>query len=129
MLGWTETKSDHMNLYNKVDIALDTFPYNGTTTTCEALWMGVPVISLAGTSHHSRVGLSLLNSAGLPEMVAESSQEYIDKVLELAADTSRLSELRVSLREHLKASPLTDAKRISESIESAYRDMWKRFCL
>lgn len=128
LLGWTEEKSDHMNLYNKVDIALDTFPYNGTTTTCEALWMGVPVITLAGSFHLSRVGLSLLSSAGLSEMVAKSPQEYIDKVVELASDPNRLANLRASLREQLQASPLTDAERITRSIEAAYRRMWQDYC-
>ncbi len=117
-----------MALYSEVDVALDTFPYHGATTTCEALWMGVPVVTLAGPVHVSRVGVSLLHAAGLAELIAESPQEYVRKAAELAADTGRLAALRGDLRERLRASRLTDAQRITASIEVAYRDMWRRFC-
>ncbi len=119
---------DHLSLYKELDVALDTFPYNGTATTCEALWMGVPVITLAGPLHLSRVGTSLLHSAKLSELIAESPEEYIQKAIELAANEERLIELRKSLRKCMKASPLTDAKRIASSIETEYRQMWQKFC-
>jgi protein O-GlcNAc transferase len=128
MIGWTPNKAEHMTMYNKIDIALDTFPYHGATTTCEALWMGVPVITLAGSIHVSRVGVSLLHAAGLDEMIAESPKEYIRKAVELAADPDRLANLRGSLREQLQASPLIDAERITRSIEAAYRRMWQDYC-
>lgn len=99
---------DHLALYGRVDLALDVFPYNGTTTTCEALWMGVPVVTLAGQTHVSRTGASLLTHAGLPEMVASSSDEYVHLAAGLAADRPRLASLRTSLRERVQASPLRD---------------------
>jgi protein O-GlcNAc transferase len=128
LVGWTPARVDHMALYSEVDVALDTFPYHGATTTCEALWMGVPVVTLAGPVHVSRVGVSLLHAAGLAELIAESPQEYARKAAELVADTGRLAALRGDLRERLRASRLTDAQRITASIEVAYRDMWRRFC-
>src|SRR5206468_1934091 len=75
--GWTSDVSDHLARYNDIDIALDTFPYNGTTTTCEALWMGVPVVTCAGQTHVSRVGASLLNAIGLSDLVAENEQDWL----------------------------------------------------
>jgi predicted SAM-dependent methyltransferase len=116
--------SAHLARYGEVDIALDCFPYNGTTTTCEALWMGVPVITLAGQSHVARVGSSILARAGLADLVAQSPQQYLDKAIALARDSARRSELRKSLRSRLRASPLLDAAAFTRGLESAYRDMW-----
>ncbi len=118
----------HLNAYNHVDIALDTFPYHGTTTTCEALWMGVPVVTLAGSTHMSRVGVSLLNGVGLPELVAQSAQEYASIAIDLAKDLPRLAELRRMLRQRMRASPLMDARRFARDIEAAYRKMWRSWC-
>jgi protein O-GlcNAc transferase len=118
----------HLEVYNQVDIALDSYPYHGTTTTCEALWMGVPVVSLAGTSHVSRVGASLLNAVSLPEMVAQSTQEYVSIATSLAGDLPRLTELRRTLRDRMRASPLMDAPRFARDIEAAYRRMWQIWC-
>jgi protein O-GlcNAc transferase len=128
MIGWTKDRLDHMGLYGEVDIALDTFPYHGVTTTCEALWMGVPVLTLAGRAHVSRVGVSLLSAAGMDEFVCDSPDQYILKAIGMAGDANRLADLRNGLRARLKVSPLTDARRISASIEVAYRGMWRRFC-
>ncbi|MEF8731223.1 MAG: tetratricopeptide repeat protein [Candidatus Accumulibacter meliphilus] len=128
LIGWRPATLDHLSLYGEVDIALDTFPYHGTTTTCEALWMGVPVVSLAGPVHVSRVGVSLLHAVGLAELSAESPQDYVRKAVELATDSGRLTSLRGTLREKVQASPLTDAKRIVSTIEDAYRCMWRQFC-
>lgn len=128
LIGWTPATLDHLNLYGEVDIALDTFPYHGTTTTCEALWMGVPVVTLAGPVHVSRVGVSLLHTAGLVELIAESPQDYVRKAVELATDSDRLTSLRGTLRARVQASPLTDAQRIVSTIEDAYRCMWRQFC-
>jgi predicted O-linked N-acetylglucosamine transferase (SPINDLY family) len=124
--SWTPNKLEHMSLYGEIDVALDTFPYHGATTTCEALWMGVPVVTLAGTAHVSRVGVSLLHTAGITEMITDSAQEYVRRAVELAADADRLAELRAALRERLRCSPLIDADRIARSIETAYRQMWRR---
>ena len=126
--GWEPSYSAHMELYERVDIALDTFPYHGTTTTCDALWMGVPVVSLAGKAHVSRVGVSLLRNLGLTELIATSEAEYIRIAADLAKDPSRLTTLRTTLRERMQQSPLMDAPRFTRNIENAYRLMWRRWC-
>jgi protein O-GlcNAc transferase len=115
----------HLEVYNQLDIALDSFPYHGTTTTCEALWMGVPVVSLAGPSHVSRVGVSLLSAVGLPELIAQSEEEYVAIAVALAADLPRLAELRQALRRRMRSSPLMDEPRFARDIEAAYRRMWQ----
>jgi len=118
----------HLRLYNRIDIGLDTFPYNGTTTTCEAMWMGVPVIALAGESHASRVGVSLLSNVGLSELIAESTEDYIKKAVTLADNLDKLQDLRANLRPLMARSPLMDATGFTRSLEAAYRKMWKRWC-
>ncbi|HEY9613465.1 FkbM family methyltransferase [Allocoleopsis sp.] len=128
LMGWAATQSEHLSLYNQVDIALDTFPYHGTTTTCEALWMGVPMITLAGQTHVSRVGVSLLHSVGLEELIAHSPQEYIQKAVALANNLEELQELRANLRRQMQAAPLTNASLIAQSLEDAYRTMWRCWC-
>jgi len=128
LVGWLESFSQHMDIYNKTDIALDTYPYNGTTTTCEALWMGIPVITLAGKTHHSRVGASLLTSAGIPEFIAETPDDYVNKALTLARDTEKLAGIRTTLRAQLSKSPLTDAGQFTIDLENAYIQMWKSYC-
>jgi len=128
MLGRTPDARDHMKLYGRVDVALDTYPYHGTTTTCEALWMGVPVVTLAGRTHVSRVGVSLLTSAGLPELIAQSPEDYLRIAASLADDLPRLTESRQTLRAKLRASPLMDGARFTSDMESAYRQMWRAWC-
>jgi predicted O-linked N-acetylglucosamine transferase (SPINDLY family) len=128
LIGWIPNRNQHLTLYGEVDIALDTFPYNGTTTTCEAMWMGVPVITLAGQTHVSRVGVSLLSSVGLEELIADSAEDYIQKAIALANNLERLQELRATLRERMQATPLTNAKLITQSLEDAYRTMWQHWC-
>ena len=118
----------HLGLYHRIDVALDTFPYHGTTTTCEALWMGVPVVTLAGQTHASRVGLSLLNNVGLPELVATSEEQYLQLAVSLATDLPRLAALRSTLRERMKNSALMDAPRFARNVEAAYRQMWRSWC-
>jgi protein O-GlcNAc transferase len=120
--------ADHLARYGHVDIALDTYPYHGTTTTCEALWMGVPVVSLAGDGHVSRAGVSLLTNVGLPELVAQSSEEFVRVATELAGDLPRLAELRATLRERMRNSPLMDARRFARDVEEAYRTVWREWC-
>jgi protein O-GlcNAc transferase len=126
--GHTAAFPDHLGAYGRVDVALDTFPYNGMATTCEALWMGVPVVSRSGTTHASRVGLSLLTAAGLGEFVADSQDAYVRKAAGLAGDTTRRSSLRTSLREKLKASPLCDGAALAARLEAQYRTLWKAWC-
>jgi predicted O-linked N-acetylglucosamine transferase (SPINDLY family) len=120
--------SDHQAVYNEVDIALDPFPYNGTTTTYEALWMGVPVIVLAGTMHAGRVGVSILTQVGLTEHIARDPDHYVRIAVELAGNPAHLSELRATLRRRMADSPACDAKAFARDVENAYRLMWKKWC-
>lgn len=117
------TTRGHLTRFSEIDIGLDTFPYNGTTTTCEAMWMGVPVVTLAGQAHRSRVGMSLLTSVGLGDLVAHSPNEYLSLAAALAADRERLKVHRQTLREQMRRSPLMDGRRLAASLENAYRDM------
>jgi predicted O-linked N-acetylglucosamine transferase (SPINDLY family) len=126
--GRTATQAEHLALYAYLDIALDPFPYNGATTTCEALWMGVPVIALAGDRHAGRVGVSILTQAGLTDLIAGSPDDYVRIAVELANNPARLSELRNSLRNRMAASPLCDAKAFTQAMEDAYRAMWREWC-
>jgi protein O-GlcNAc transferase len=116
----------HLAWYHEVDLALDTFPYHGTTTTCEALWMGVPVITQAGKVHCSRVGVSLLHQVGLESLVAQDRGEYIDKAVTLAKDTEQLAGLRRSLRVRMQASSLLDDVGFTCDFETALWMMWQR---
>jgi len=127
LLGWVPS-SDHLAQYHRVDVALDTYPYNGTTTTCEAFWMGVPVVSLAGESHVSRVGASLLCNVGLPELIAQTQEQYVRIAADLANDLPRLAELRRTLRPRMQASPLMDGPRFARDVENACRQMWRDWC-
>jgi predicted O-linked N-acetylglucosamine transferase (SPINDLY family) len=119
---------DYFRLYNTVDIALDPFPFAGGTTTCDALWMGVPVITLAGRTAVGRAGVSVLTNVGLPELIADSQESYIRLAVELAGDLRRLSALRATLRDTMRKSPLTDAAGFARDVEAAYRWMWKQWC-
>jgi predicted O-linked N-acetylglucosamine transferase (SPINDLY family) len=115
-------------LYQGIDVALDTFPYGGGTTSCDALWMGVPVVSLAGQTAVGRGGLSILSNLGLTELVAHDEQQYVRIAAELAHDLPRLAGLRAALRQRMQDSPLTDAPRFARNVEAAYRRMWRRWC-
>jgi protein O-GlcNAc transferase len=128
MLGQIADPRRHLGLYQQVDVALDTCPYHGTTTTCEALWMGVPVVTLAGRTHVSRVGVSLLSCVGLPELIAQSAEDYISIATGLSGDLSRLAELRRTLRPRMLASPLMDAAGFARNVEAAYQQMWRNWC-
>ena len=127
--GWADDTRSHLARYADVDIALDTFPYHGTTTTCEALWMGVPVITCGGQVHASRVGVSLLSAIGLADLVAPSMDSYVMTAINLAQDIPRLGNLRAELRPRMAAGAITDSARIARSVESAYRAMWRQHCL
>lgn len=120
--------SDYFRLYDQIDIALDTFPFAGGTTTCDALWMGAPVVSLLGKTAMGRGGFSILSNIGLPELVASSVEDYIQLATTLSQDVPRLTELRANLRQKMQQSPLTDAPRFAHGIEAAYRQMWQRWC-
>ena len=120
--------NDHLKQYHRVDIALDTFPYNGTTTTFEALWMGVPVITLTGSTHASRMGASILSRINFQEGIASTEAEYIQKTLALAGNIEFLKSLRMTLREKLQASSLMDQTGFTLKLETAYRRMWLIWC-
>ena len=114
--------------YSQVDIALDPFPYNGATTSCEALAMGVPVVTLRGNRFISRVGSSILHNAGLDELVTASETEYVEKALALGRNRALLAEMRATMRTRLGASALCDTVGFTRRLESAYRDIWRRWC-
>jgi protein O-GlcNAc transferase len=118
----------HMATYNQVDIALDTFPYNGTTTTCEALWMGVPVITLAGQVHAARVGVSLLTDVGMENFIARDAEDYVALAVQLAHQPDRLAALRKQLRERLHHAPLCNASGFARNLEAVLSDLWARWC-
>jgi len=120
-------RDDHMDLYNEIDIALDPFPYNGTTTTCEALWMGVPVVTLVGKVHAQRVGYSILKNTGLEELVAHNEDDYVDLAAGLAEDFRRLTELRREIPEKLQASILCNPEKFTRQLEDAYRKIWEAY--
>ena len=128
ILGHARSVTDNLRDYHNLDIALDTFPYHGTTTTCESLLMGVPVVTLAGRSHVSRVGVSLLQSVGIAELIAESSDEYVALAVALADDLRRLLHLRKSLRRMMLVSAITDNVTFTRNLEAAYRAIWQRWC-
>jgi predicted O-linked N-acetylglucosamine transferase (SPINDLY family) len=122
-----------LELYSQVDVALDTFPYNGMTTTCDALWMGVPVVTLAGEPGRpeSRTGLALLSAAGLAGSegwAADTLGRFVEIAAALSGDLPRLAAIRAELRKRAAASPLGDANRVARALEAAYRDLWRRWC-
>ena len=119
---------DYFRIYDDIDVALDPFPHCGGTTTCDALWMGVPVVSLIGRTAAGRGGWSILSNAGLPELAAKDTSDYVQRALALANDLPRLSDLRATLRSRLRESPLMDANRFTRHVEAAYRSMWQAWC-
>ncbi len=120
--------SEHLRAYGRVDIALDPFPYNGATTSLEAAWMGVPMIALRGDRFISRMGASILTRLGLTDLVAETPEDYVERAVALAKDLDRLANLRNDLRPRMQASPLCNAETFCREMESAYCDMWRRWC-
>jgi protein O-GlcNAc transferase len=120
------SRDDHLAAYNKVDIALDTFPYPGVTTSVEALWMGVPVLSMLGDRFISRTAGSIAHNAGLPDWVAADEDDYVAKAVAFASDLERLAVLRAGLRQQVLASPLFDAPRFARHFEDALWGMWQR---
>ena len=122
------SKSEFRALHRQVDIALDSYPCNGGATTCETLWLGVPVVSLAGGVFQSRMGLSLLSAVGLPELVARDPAGYLAIAADLAQDIGRLKLLRGGLRETMRRSPLCDAPAYTRALEDIYRGIWREWC-
>jgi predicted O-linked N-acetylglucosamine transferase (SPINDLY family) len=125
LMGAQAERRDHLALYAEVDIALDPFPYNGTTTTCEALWMGVPVVTLVGARPDARVGLSLLSQMELSDLIANTPDEYIAKSAELAIDMEKLANFRNELRNRLESSSIGKINAFTQKLEAAYLQAWQ----
>jgi predicted O-linked N-acetylglucosamine transferase (SPINDLY family) len=119
---------DYLQTYSQIDVGLDPVPFGGGTTTCDALWMGVPVISLAGKTAVSRGGASLLSNIGLGQLIAGSEAQYLDLAADLICDADRLAALRRDLRTRLESSSVMNAHRFSRGLEAAFRDMWQTWC-
>lgn len=123
-----QSQERYFATYNQIDIALDPFPYGGGTTSCDAMWMGVPMITCAGTLAVHRAGVSLLNNLGMPQLIADDDAAYVDRAVQLASDLPRLGNLRETLRERMRSSPLMDAVSFTRDLEEAYRKMWRDWC-
>jgi predicted O-linked N-acetylglucosamine transferase (SPINDLY family) len=121
-----QPRTAYLATYRSIDVCLDTFPYGGHTTSLDAFWMGVPVVTLAGSTVVGRAGLSQATNLGLTELVARAPDEYVKIAVDLCADLERLAELRAGLRSRMERSPLMDAARFARGIEAAYLEMWGR---
>jgi protein O-GlcNAc transferase len=121
-------RPEYLEMIRGFDIALDPFPFNGHTTTCDCLWQGVPVVTLSGDTYVSRFGGSGLVNMGLEDLIAHSVEEYVDIATRLALDADRRHQLRFSLRERMAVSPLLDFAGFARNLETEYRRMWHRFC-
>ncbi|HMA65244.1 MAG TPA: tetratricopeptide repeat protein, partial [Chitinispirillaceae bacterium] len=121
--------SGHLSVYNNIDCLLDTFPWSGHTTACEALWMGVPVITLYGDRHAGRMVSSVLQHAGLKELIAYSKDDYVDKAVHIVSDTAMLDTIRKTMREKLRSSRLMDTVGYVRKVESVFRKLWENYCL
>jgi len=119
---------DYLNDYNQIDVALDTFPFNGGTTSMDTLWMGVPLITLAGANFISRMGVSILTHVGLPELIAATPEDYVQLAVRTASDPQWLRGLRDQLRQRLRQSALMDEAAFTQNLEAAYRQMWQIYC-
>jgi len=119
---------DYLETYREIDVALDPLPYGGGTTTCDALWMGVPVVSLAGATAVSRAGASLLSNTGLGHFVARSPQEYLTIAASALRDTEALARMRGELRSRIVVSPIMAARKFTRDLETAFRGMWRSWC-
>lgn len=120
--------ADFLDTYNRIDIALDTFPYSGGLTTCEALWMGVPTVTLLGSTFAGRHAATHLRTAGYPDMVAETASDMIAKAVKLASDLDNLASLRAAMRDQVAASPLCDGPRFADAFAKAMREVWQQWC-
>jgi predicted O-linked N-acetylglucosamine transferase (SPINDLY family) len=123
-----QPRSEYMQLYHGIDLSLDTFPYNGHTTSLDSFWMGVPVVTLIGQAAVARAGWSQLSNLGLTELAADTAERFVQITVELAGNLPRLGELRSKLRPRMEQSPLMDAPKFARNIEAAYRQMWQTWC-
>src|SRR5215471_5256031 len=121
-------RPEYLARYHGIDICLDTFPYAGHTTSLDAFWMGVPVITLAGSTVAGRAGVGMAQNLGLPELIAATADDYVRIAAELARDRPRLAALRAGLRERMERSPLMDGPRFARNMETLYRRAWRAHC-
>lgn len=128
LVGEPPPSGSHLDVYNRIDVVLDAVPYGGHTTTCEALWMGVPVVTLAGDRFTGRMSASLLEMMGLPGFIAHKADEFGRVAAQAVEDRDRLRTLRMGMRERMRDSPLGNAKAVTRCLEAAYRDIWRRWC-
>jgi predicted O-linked N-acetylglucosamine transferase (SPINDLY family) len=124
----TGSRAEYLRHYHRIDIALDSLPHNGMATTCETLWMGVPVITLVGATIEGRAGLSLLSTLGLPQWITRDADEFVAAARRLATDLPLLAVRRASMRAKMRSSPLMDGPRFARHMEAAYQEMWQRWC-
>jgi predicted O-linked N-acetylglucosamine transferase (SPINDLY family) len=123
-----QPRRQYLEAYHRIDIGLDTFPYNGHTTSLDSLWMGVPVVTWAGPTVVARAGWSQLSNLGLPELAGRTPEDFVRIAVALARDLPRLQQLRATLRPRMEQSPLMDAPRFAHNIEAAYRQIWRTWC-
>jgi predicted O-linked N-acetylglucosamine transferase (SPINDLY family) len=123
-----QSLASYLVTYGDIDVALDPHPYGGGTTTCDALWMGVPVVTLAGRTAVSRAGATLLANVGLERLVARSEEQYVERAAELIRDEAELAALRRDLRGRLESSPVMDAPQFAHDFEVALRTAWREWC-
>ena len=124
----TRSRREYLLRFGQIDVALDTWPFNGITTTCDGLWMGVPCVSMTGQTSVSRAGKSILHAAGMEELATETPDAFVATAAALAGNRDRLREVRRSMRQRLVASPLMDHRGFARKLESAYRQMWRAWC-
>jgi predicted O-linked N-acetylglucosamine transferase (SPINDLY family) len=123
-----QPRPGYLKTYHRIDVGLDAFPYNGHTTSLDAYWMGVPVVTLVGPSPVARAGWCQLSNLGLPELAAKTEQQFVEIAVELATNLPRLRKLRQTLRQRMIESPLMNAPRFARGMEAAYRRMWSDWC-
>jgi predicted O-linked N-acetylglucosamine transferase (SPINDLY family) len=122
------SRKEYGKLIQRVDIALDPFPFNGHTTTCDALWQGVPVVMVRGQTYASRFGSSALVNLGLNDLIGNTHEQYVQIAVQLTRDLAELARLRVKLRPLMADSPLVDFQGFTRHLEETYRQMWMRWC-
>jgi predicted O-linked N-acetylglucosamine transferase (SPINDLY family) len=120
--------ADYLEIYRQIDVALDPHPYGGGTTTCDALWMGVPVVSLAGRTAVSRAGATLLANVGLERLVARTAEQYVELAAALIRDAAGLTALRRELRQRIESSQVMNAPRFARDVEASFRTAWRAWC-
>jgi protein O-GlcNAc transferase len=123
-----QSRARYLAEYHRIDLCLDTLPYNGHTTSLDSYWMGVPVVTRVGSTVVGRAGWSQLSNLRLTELAAQDNEQFVKIAVELAGDLPRLAELRRTLRQRMLDSPLTDARRFARGVEGAYRQLWQQWC-